>query len=73
MNMHDKAQETIELMVLWFFSNVQVLHLATTINTTGATAPAASLLPYYERKEVVKTFVVVTDEIENTQSKSGHM
>lgn len=47
--------------------------MATTIETTGATSPAASLLPYYERQEVVQTFVVVTDEWENTVDKRGNM
>lgn len=51
----------------------EVLHLAKTIDIKGATAPAASLLPYYQRKEVVKTFVLVTDEEENTPSKTGYM
>ena len=31
----------------------------------GTTAPVASLAPYYNNKEIVKTFIVVTDEIEN--------
>ena len=43
-----------------------MLKLAVTTTTRGATAPAASLWPFYERKEIVKTFIVVTDEEENT-------
>lgn len=43
----------------------QMLRLAVTVKTTGATAPAASLYPFYEKKEVVKTFIIVTDEEEN--------
>ena len=47
----------------------QVLDMAVTVRATGSTAPAASLYPFYERKEVVKTFVIVTDEEENTACK----
>lgn len=47
----------------------QALEMAMTIKTQGSTAPAASLYPFYERKEVVKTFIVVTDEEENTSFK----
>ena len=42
--------------------------MAVTTRATGGTAPAASLWPFYERKEVVKTFIMVTDEEENQQS-----
>ncbi|XP_046571651.1 uncharacterized protein LOC124279819 [Haliotis rubra] len=42
----------------------QCLELAVTIRAEGGTAPAASLYPYYKEKEVVKTFIVVTDEEE---------
>ncbi|XP_022082129.1 uncharacterized protein LOC110974636 [Acanthaster planci] len=51
----DKIPQTIE----------EVLHLASTLNTEGSTVPAASLLPYYEEKKVIKTFIMVTDEEEN--------
>ncbi len=34
--------------------------------TRGLTSPVASLYPYLKRKEIVKTFILVTDEIENT-------
>ena len=34
----------------------------------GGTSPAASLWPFYQRKEVVKTFIMVTDEEENGNS-----
>ncbi|XP_072023498.1 uncharacterized protein [Amphiura filiformis] len=44
----------------------QVLNVATSIRASGCTAPAASLWPYYEKKEIVKTFIMVTDEEENT-------
>ncbi|KAK7101600.1 uncharacterized protein [Littorina saxatilis] len=46
----------------------QVLELAVTTRAQGGTAPAASLYPFYERKEVVKTFIMVTDEEENQQT-----
>lgn len=62
---------------LHFFKNVDipinippynvesVLKLTEEIVASHTTVPAASLYPYYEKKEVVKTIVVVTDEIEN--------
>ena len=43
----------------------EVLEMAVTINTGGCTAPAACLWPIYSKKEVVKTFIMVTDEEEN--------
>jgi hypothetical protein len=39
--------------------------MACKIRTGGSTAPAASLWPFYEAKQVVKTFIIVTDEEEN--------
>lgn len=42
------------------------------MKATSATAPAASLYPYYEAKEIIKTFIMVTDEEENT-SFEGYM
>ena len=42
-----------------------VLTLALTTNVRGGTANAAALLPYYLDKEIVKTFIMVTDEEEN--------
>ena len=47
-----------------------MLRLAVTTSAGGATAPAASLWPYLDRKEVVKTFIMVTDEEENTPCQS---
>ena len=44
--------------------------MAVTVRAEGGTAPAASLWPFYERKEVVKTFIVVTDEEENTRHRT---
>ena len=49
----------------------QVLQLAVDTQARGGTTPAASLWPYYEKKEVVKTFIMVTDEEENGV-KEGH-
>ena len=43
----------------------QVLEMAVKVNAVGGTAPASSLYPFYEKKDVVKTFVLVTDEEEN--------
>ena len=47
----------------------EVLDMALRTTADGMTAPAASLWPFYEKKEVVKTFVIVTDEEENTGFK----
>lgn len=44
----------------------EVVKLAQTTKAAGSTAPAACLGEYYREKKVVKTFVVVTDEEENT-------
>ncbi len=45
-----------------------VLTLALTTRASGSTANGASLVPYYDGKEVIKTFVMVTDEEENTDA-----
>ncbi len=45
--------------------------MAVSIEADAATAPAASLYPFYTRKEVVKTFIIVTDEEEN-EDYMGH-
>lgn len=42
-----------------------VLSLAMVTRADGGTANAAGLVPYYDAKEVIKTFVMVTDEEEN--------
>lgn len=42
-----------------------VLETALSVEADAATSPAASLYPFYEKKEIVKTFIVVTDEEEN--------
>ena len=46
--------------------------MAVQITAQGGTSPAASLFPFYERKEPVKTFIIVTDEEEN-QPFNGYM
>ena len=43
-----------------------MLEVAVKVNASGSTAPAACLYPYFEKKETIKTFVIVTDEEENT-------
>merc|ERR1712142_751192 len=48
----------------------EVLELATTITACCSTAPAASLYPFYAKKEVVKSFIIVTDEEENTSHEN---
>jgi hypothetical protein len=42
-----------------------------TMRASSCTAPAVSLKPYLDRKDVVKTFIVVTDEEENTNFKGN--
>jgi hypothetical protein len=42
-----------------------VLTLALTTNAGGGTGNAAALLLYYLNKEIIKTFIMVTDEEEN--------
>ena len=44
-----------------------VLTVTDTVKATGSTAPAAALWPSLSRRELVRSFVVVTDEEENTQ------
>jgi len=43
----------------------EVLHVATTTRADGLTAPACALLDYYKTRQIVRFFLVVTDEIEN--------
>jgi len=47
----------------------EVLECATRTKADGLTAPACTIWEPYEKKEVVKFFVVVTDEIENEKSQ----
>ena len=42
-----------------------VIQIAYTTRAHNSTAPAASLVPYYNKKEIIKTFIIVTDEEEN--------
>jgi len=46
-----------------------VIELTNKMKANGLTAPAAGLWPYYEKKKVVKFFIVVTDEVENEKYK----
>ena len=46
-----------------------VLSLALVTSADGSTANAAGLVPYYNSKEIIKTFVMVTDEEENANGK----
>ena len=48
---------------------IEAVELAGSIRASGTTSPAASLRYYYDRHEVIKTFIIVTDEIENTTDK----
>ncbi|KAI3381543.1 hypothetical protein SNEBB_008706 [Seison nebaliae] len=50
----------------------QVIEIANKTSASGATAPAASLVPYFDRKEIIRTFIIVTDEEENTKAKSAN-
>lgn len=49
----------------------EVLELAYNTRASGATAPAAGIVPYYNVKKVIKTFVIVTDEEENTSARTA--
>lgn len=44
----------------------EAVEFASTMRAERSTAPAASLQYYYEQRKVVKTFIIVTDEGENT-------
>lgn len=48
-----------------------VLDLTMTVKADKLTAPAVALLEYYEKKIPVRTFVVVTDEVENLPHEGG--
>ena len=48
-----------------------VIDVAFETRAEGSTAPAASLVPYYDGKEVIKTFVMVTDEEENADGTTA--
>jgi hypothetical protein len=42
-----------------------VLEIAYMTKASGSTSPTASLVPYYDRRKVIKTFIIVMDEEEN--------
>jgi hypothetical protein len=44
----------------------EAVNFAKTIRANGSTSPASSLEFYYNAKKAIKTFIVVTDEKENT-------
>jgi hypothetical protein len=44
-----------------------VITLSQNCRAQNCTAPAASLYPYYAARKVIKTFIIVTDEEENTE------
>ena len=44
----------------------EVVEQSQTCQAGGSTAPAASLIPYYLSRTPVRTFIIVTDEEENT-------
>jgi hypothetical protein len=44
------------------------VEFARTMRANNSTSPASSLWPYYAAKKVVKTFIIVTDEEENTST-----
>ena len=54
-----------QLLHCVFSLPLQVLEQAVEVTAQGGTTPAASLWPFYEKKEKVKTFIMVTDEEEN--------
>ena len=48
-----------------------VIDVAFETRADGGTAPAACLVPYYDNKEIIKTFVMVTDEEENADGTTA--
>ena len=48
-----------------------VIDVAFETRADGGTAPAACLVPYYDNKEIIKTFVMVTDEEENANGTTA--
>lgn len=47
----------------------EAVEFGKTMKTRGCTNCASSIAHYYERRETVQTFIIVTDEEENTQNK----
>eukprot|EP01028_Stygiella_incarcerata_P006690 TRINITY_DN2722_c0_g1_i1.p1 TRINITY_DN2722_c0_g1~~TRINITY_DN2722_c0_g1_i1.p1 ORF type:complete len:686 (+),score=199.61 TRINITY_DN2722_c0_g1_i1:153-2210(+) len=52
---------------------MEVINIAQRTRASGRTCPAAPLLDYYNRRERVDVFVVVSDEEENTEAKNGQL
>jgi hypothetical protein len=48
----------------------EVVTVATQMRAGGLTASASALWPYYQQRKIVKTFIVVTDEIENVKFRN---
>ncbi len=48
---------------------LQVIELAIETRTVGSTCHASALWPYYEKRKIVKTFIICTDEEENANYK----
>ena len=48
-----------------------VIRMGKKLIADGCTAPGASLKPFLDAKEIVKTFIIVTDELENTSASGG--
>jgi hypothetical protein len=47
-----------------------VIEVALKTEASGSTSPAASLVPYFDKRELVRTFIIVTDEEENTNAST---
>lgn len=47
-----------------------VLEVVKHVRASGCTSPAAALAPFYENNQLVRHFIVVTDEEENTSAKA---
>jgi hypothetical protein len=48
----------------------EALRFGREMRATAATSPAASLIPYLNNRKQMKTFIIVTDEEENTSANS---
>lgn len=62
---NDKAEEITNVP-----TNISTaLDLAVSVEAERPTSPAAALYPFFQRSEVVKTIILITDEEENTNYK----
>lgn len=52
---------------------LEALELGEKVIARDCTSPAASLEYYYQKGEIIKTFIIVTDEEENTDSPNLHL